>query len=86
MARGVARWRALLLRTASGDPCLPRTDRGVGMVVPGGSIKGPETWGSALELLQALAARIPIAFILERLEYSAGVYASDELVGAPASR
>jgi lipopolysaccharide biosynthesis protein len=51
---------------------LLRTDRGVGMVVPGGSLKGAETWGSDRELVEALAARIPLAFDPDQLEYSAG--------------
>jgi lipopolysaccharide biosynthesis protein len=42
------------------------------MVVPGGSIKGPETWGSDRELVEALAARVPMAFDPEQLEFAAG--------------
>jgi lipopolysaccharide biosynthesis protein len=51
---------------------LLRTDRTVGMVVPGDSIKGPETWGSDRELVEALAARIPLAFDPDQLAYPAG--------------
>jgi lipopolysaccharide biosynthesis protein len=51
---------------------LLRTDRTVGLVVPSGNLKGPETWGSDRELVEALAARIPFAFDPDQLQYAAG--------------
>src|SRR5581483_3074668 len=51
---------------------LLRTDRTVGLVVPSGNLKGPETWGSDRELVEALAARIPFGFDPDALEYAAG--------------
>jgi lipopolysaccharide biosynthesis protein len=51
---------------------LLRRDKNVGLVVPGGHIKGPETWGSDLELVEALAARFPFAFDPDSLRYPAG--------------
>jgi lipopolysaccharide biosynthesis protein len=51
---------------------LLRSDRDVGLVVPTGSLMGPETWGSDRELVEALAARVPLAFDPDRLLYAAG--------------
>ncbi len=51
---------------------LLRRDRSVGLVVPPGSLHGPETWGSNQALVEALAARIPFAFDPEMLRYPAG--------------
>ena len=51
---------------------LLRCDDSVGLVVPSGSLHGPETWGSNQALVEALAARIPIAFDPEQLRYPAG--------------
>ena len=41
---------------------LLRKDRDVGLIAPTGHIKGSETWGSDLQLVEALAARFPFAF------------------------
>jgi lipopolysaccharide biosynthesis protein len=41
-------------------------------VVPTGHVKGPETWGSDQELVEALAARFPFAFDPDDLSYPAG--------------
>jgi len=49
-----------------------RRDRHVGIVVPGGHLKGPETWGSDQELVEALASRVPFAFDPDALRYPAG--------------
>lgn len=51
---------------------LLRSDRSVGLVVPSGSLHGPETWGSNRPLVEALAARIPFAFDPDVLRYPAG--------------
>ena len=40
--------------------------------MPTGHIKGPETWGSDQELVEALAARFPFAFDPDALRYPAG--------------
>lgn len=72
-------WRVMLLDGVLPSPEgvrriieLFRRDRDVGLVVPGGHIKGPETWGSDQELVEALAARIPFAFDPDALRYPAG--------------
>ena len=44
----------------------------MGLVVPSGHLKGPETWGSDQVLVEALAARIPVAFDPDALRYPAG--------------
>lgn len=51
---------------------LLRTDRDVGFIVPTGHLRGPETWGSDRELVEALAARLPLAFDPDALLYPAG--------------
>jgi len=51
---------------------LLRRDDHVGLVVPSGSLHGPETWGSNQALVEALAARIPFAFDPDLLRYPAG--------------
>jgi lipopolysaccharide biosynthesis protein len=51
---------------------LMRRDQTVGVVVPTGHLKGPETWGSDQELVEALAARMPFAFDPDDLRYPAG--------------
>jgi lipopolysaccharide biosynthesis protein len=51
---------------------LLRCDDSVGLVVPRGHLSGPETWGSNLPLVEALAARIPFAFDPDQLRYPAG--------------
>lgn len=51
---------------------LMRRDKDVGVVVPTGHLKGPETWGSNQELVAALAARMPFAFDPDALLYPAG--------------
>ena len=51
---------------------LLRTDRDVGIVAPTGHLKGSETWGSDLQLVEALAARFPFAFDPDALQYPAG--------------
>ncbi|MDI6910888.1 glycoside hydrolase family 99-like domain-containing protein [Nocardioides sp.] len=51
---------------------LMRRDKDVGVVVPTGHLKGPETWGSNHELVEALAARVPFAFDPDALRYPAG--------------
>ena len=51
---------------------LLRRDRSVGLVVPSGSLHGPETWGSNQVLVEALAARIPFAFDPDVLRYPPG--------------
>lgn len=51
---------------------LIRRDRDIGLVVPTGHLKGPETWGADQELVEALAARLPIAFDPDGLLYPAG--------------
>jgi len=73
------RWRIELLDGVLPSPEgirriveLFRQDRDVGLVVPTGHVKGPETWGSDQELVEALAARVPFAFDPDRLSYPAG--------------
>lgn len=51
---------------------LIRREKDVGLVVPTGHLKGPETWGADQELVEALAARIPFAFDPDGLRYPAG--------------
>lgn len=51
---------------------LLRSDDSVGLVVPNGSLHGPETWGSNQVLVEALVARIPLAFDPDQLRYPAG--------------
>ncbi len=51
---------------------LLRRDDSVGLVVPSGSLHGPETWGSNQVLVEALAARVPFAFDPDQLRYPAG--------------
>jgi lipopolysaccharide biosynthesis protein len=51
---------------------LIRRDKNVGLVVPTGHIRGPETWGADQVLVEALAARIPFAFDPDLLRYPAG--------------
>jgi len=47
-------------------------DRGVGLVVPTGHVSGPEHWGSNEEIVETLAARLPMAFDPDALAFSAG--------------
>jgi lipopolysaccharide biosynthesis protein len=72
-------WRLQLLDGVLPSPSgvrrmleLLRRDETVGLIVPEDSLKGPETWGSDRELVEALAARIPFAFDPEQLLYPAG--------------
>lgn len=72
-------WRVALLDGVLPSPegvrrmvALLREDRDVGLIVPGGHVRGPETWGSDRELVEALAARLPLAFDPETLRYAAG--------------
>ena len=72
-------WRVSLLDGVLPSPAgvdrileLLRRDRDVGLVVPTGSLMGPETWGSDRELVEALAARVPLAFDPDSLLYAAG--------------
>ena len=72
-------WRVALLDALMPSPEgirrfveLLRRDRSVGLVVPSGSLHGPETWGSNQVLVEALAARIPFAFDPDVLRYPAG--------------
>ncbi|MDX6216406.1 MAG: hypothetical protein QOG99_1990, partial [Frankiales bacterium] len=72
-------WRVELLDGVLESPesvrrtlALLRTDRDVGIVAPTGHLRGPETWGSDLELVQALSARYPFAFDPDHLLYPAG--------------
>ncbi|MCU1596125.1 MAG: Lipopolysaccharide biosynthesis protein-like protein, partial [Frankiales bacterium] len=51
---------------------LMRTDPHVGIVAPTDALRGPETWGSDLELVTALASRFPLAFDPDELLYPAG--------------
>jgi lipopolysaccharide biosynthesis protein len=51
---------------------LLRRDPQVGIVVPSGHLRGPETWGSDQPLVEALAARVPVAFDPDALRYPAG--------------
>jgi lipopolysaccharide biosynthesis protein len=44
----------------------------VGIVAPSGHVRGPETWGSDRELVEALAARFPFGFDPDALRYPAG--------------
>lgn len=72
-------WRVELLDGVLESPesvrrtlALLRADRDVGIVAPTGHLRGPETWGSDLELVQALASRYPFAFDRDELLYPAG--------------
>jgi lipopolysaccharide biosynthesis protein len=72
-------WRVALIDGVMASPQrigriieLLRRDQSVGLVVPAGSLHGPETWGSNQALVEALAARIPFAFDPETLRYPAG--------------
>jgi lipopolysaccharide biosynthesis protein len=72
-------WRISLLDGVLPSPegvrrilSLLRMDRDVGIVAPTGHLRGPETWGSDLELVEALAARFPFAFDRDDLCYPAG--------------
>jgi lipopolysaccharide biosynthesis protein len=47
-------------------------DRGVGMVIPTGHVSGTEHWGSNEHIVEALAARLPMAFDPDDLAFSAG--------------
>jgi len=47
-------------------------DRSVGMVLPTGHVSGTEHWGSDLGIVEALAARLPMAFDPEALRFPAG--------------
>lgn len=51
---------------------LLREDRSVGLVVPTGFVEGTEHWGSNLSLIEALAARLPMAFDPEALRFPGG--------------
>jgi lipopolysaccharide biosynthesis protein len=72
-------WRLELLDGVLESPesvrrtlALLRADRDVGIVAPTGHLRGSETWGSDLELVQALSARYPFAFDRDDLLYPAG--------------
>jgi lipopolysaccharide biosynthesis protein len=49
-----------------------RRDQTVGIVAASGHLRGPETWGSDQPIVEALAARLPLAFDPEMLRYPAG--------------
>ncbi len=49
-----------------------RRDREVGLVVPDGNVLGAEFWGSNRELVETIAARVPLAFDPESLLFPAG--------------
>jgi len=51
---------------------LLRRDRSVGVIAPSGHVRGAETWGSDQPLVEALAARLPLAFDPDVLRYPAG--------------
>ncbi len=51
---------------------LLRRDPDVGVIAPAGSWSGPETWGSNLEIVEALASRLPLAFDPDTLLYPTG--------------
>jgi lipopolysaccharide biosynthesis protein len=51
---------------------LLRRDKDVGLIAPTGHVRGAETWGSDLDLVEALAARLPFAFDPDALRYPAG--------------
>ncbi|MCW2673567.1 MAG: glycosyl transferase family 2 [Frankiales bacterium] len=51
---------------------LLREDRDLGIVAPPDALRGPETWGSDLELVTALAARFPFSFDPDDLLYPSG--------------
>ena len=51
---------------------LLRRDRDVGIVAPDGALRGSDTWGSDQALVEALAARLPIAFEPDDLCYASG--------------
>jgi lipopolysaccharide biosynthesis protein len=72
-------WRVALLDGVMPSPQgigrileLLRTDDSVGLVVPNGSLHGPDAWGSNQALVEALAARIPFAFDPDQLCFPAG--------------
>jgi lipopolysaccharide biosynthesis protein len=72
-------WRVQLLDGVLESPesirrtlTLLRTDPDLGIVTPPDSLRGPETWGSDLELVTALAARFPFAFDRDALLYPSG--------------
>jgi len=48
------------------------TDRGVGLIVPGGFIEGTEHWGCGQGVVEALAARLPMAFDPDQLRFPGG--------------
>ena len=86
-------WRVALLDALMPSPEgirrfveLLRRDRSVGLVVPSGSLHGPETWGSNQVLVEALAARIPFAFDPDVLRYPAGSMYLGAPVGSPPAR
>ena len=73
------RWRLELLDGILESPeqirrtiDLLREDRSVGMVVPNGHIAGTEHWGSDQPIVEALAARLPMAFDSDELRFPAG--------------
>lgn len=51
---------------------LLRRDPDVGIVAPTRHVRGADTWGSDLELVQSLAARFPFAFDPDALRYVSG--------------
>lgn len=72
-------WRVTLLDGVLPSPegirrflDLMRRDPTVGVIAPDDQLKGPETWGSDRELVEALAARIPLGFDPDGLLYPAG--------------
>ncbi len=72
-------WRVALLDGVMPSPDgiarileLLRRDDSVGLVVPSGHIDGPESWGSNQPLVEALAARLPLAFDPSTLQFPAG--------------
>ncbi len=72
-------WRIQLLDGVFESPeaiartiALLREDRNVGIVVPSGQVSGPEHWGSDQGIVEALAARLSMAFDPDRLQFPAG--------------
>lgn len=72
-------WRVQLLDSLLPSPegirrilTLLRKDRDVGLVAADDSLRGPETWGSDLELVEALSSRYPFAFDRDALVYPSG--------------
>lgn len=72
-------WRVALLDGVLPSPDavrraleLLRLDPSVGIIAPTGHLKGPETWGSDQQLVEALAARFPFPFDPDALLYPAG--------------